>query len=119
MIAWLRALYSHIRRRRLQKQHDAIVQQYREFGTAFGDSLSYAYLGNRQICHRSKVYTYQEALDILDQLESAYAALGYRIISLDDWTDHGGYDKDIDRMWLCKRQSGEKPLYTKDLINKI
>lgn len=119
MIAWLKALCNHVRYRRHRKQHDAIVQEYREFGTALGDSLSYVYLGNNQICCKSRVYTYQEALDVLDQLETAYTALGYRVIPLDDWIDHGGYDKNIDRIWLCKRQSGEKPLYTKDLINKI
>jgi len=116
MIRWIKSLREALRAKKASKEHDAIVQRYREFGQDLGDSLSYAYLGNSQICSRNKVMSYRESIDQLDELEIAYAALGYRIIPLDDWIDHGGYGKSLERLWLVKRQAGEKPVFTKDML---
>lgn len=108
MISWIRNL-------RKRRRHDKVVNDYRQFATALGDGLSYAYLGDPQIRHGKKWYGVKDgsAFHKLDELEEAYASLGYRIIPLENWIDYGGWGVAIDDLWLVKREPDERPVFTK------
>ena len=54
-----------------------------------------------------------ELYHMLDEVEESYAALGYRIISLDDWADYAGWGVSIDDLWLVEREKNERPKFTK------
>ena len=117
MLGWINRLKAKIAARKAKKHHDKIISDYRSFATGFGDGLSYAYLGEPSVqAHNGKWLNLEECLDYLDQLEEAYAALGYRVLSIDDWIDHGGYNRSIDAVWLVKRAEDEKPVFTRDRI---
>ncbi len=118
MLTWIKQLLANLRARKAKKMHDATINEYRSFATAFGDGLSYGYLGDPEVQSGRKWLKIAECWDELDRLEVAYADLGYRILSVDDWIDHGGYGKDIERLWLVKRFPGERPVFTRDLMRK-
>jgi len=119
MLGFIRRLLTHMKQKREKRRHDAIVNEYRSFATGFGDALSYSYLGEPNVQAQSgKWLSEQECWDELDRLEVEYATLGYRIIDIDDWISHGGYGKNIDKLWLVERAIDERPVYTKDLMRK-
>lgn len=109
MIGFIRNLIAQYRAKISARKQAKMLQEYREFATAFGDAMSYAYLGEPGVGHRN----FKECLDHLDQLEEAYSLLGYRIVDFDRWIDYGGYGKSIDDVWLVKREPGERPQFTK------
>ncbi len=113
MISWLTRLVS--KRAREQYQHDQIVNEYREVATAIGDGRSGMGFGDCAIHVRRALVGIRdsELYHILDELEEAYANLGYRIISLQNWVDYGGWGVSIDHLWLVKRQKNERPRFTK------
>ena len=107
MISWLRRLRNKYR-------HDKTVVRYYEIGTAIGKALSLA-IAHPWVTVRGKEFSVYdpELYHLLDELEEAYASLGYRIIQLHDWIDHGGWGIDIGDLWLVEREDGERPQYTK------
>lgn len=114
----LKKIVDYFAKKKQKKHHDKIVGRYKEFSTIFGDALSYNYLGTIQFSFETKSFSEEEAFKELDLLEHAYAALGYRIIDISDWISYGGYGKDIDKLWLSKRDPGERPVFTKELIER-
>jgi gamma-glutamylcyclotransferase (GGCT)/AIG2-like uncharacterized protein YtfP len=102
MISWIR-----------KRRHDKIVEEYRHVASSIGYLASV--LGSDRILIRGKWFTIQdlELFHILDELEEAYAQLGYRIIPLDYWIDYAGWGVSIDDVWLQKRAQDERPVFTK------
>ena len=108
MISWLR-------NRSAKRKHDKVCRQYRDIATAIGDGLDALGLGDPWIRLRGKMMSIRdpEIYHILDEVEEAYASLGYRIIPLDHWIDYAGWGVSIDEFWLVKREEGERPQFTK------
>ena len=113
MISLIKRLLS--KEAREQHRHDKIVAEYRTVGCAIGDGISYAHMGSVEVDVRGKYYGIgdPEVYHILDELEVAYAELGYRIVPLDTWVDYAGWGVKIDHLWLVKRDEDERPQYTK------
>ena len=107
MISWLRRL-------RNKYKHDRTVRRYRELATSIGRALSMAIADPWVMWRGQELSVYDpELYHLLDEFEEAYASLGYRIIQLPDWIDHGGWGVDIEDLWLVAREEGERPQYTK------
>lgn len=119
MLGLIRRFLNHLAQKRAKRKHDALVNEYRHFATAFGDALSYGYLGEANIQVKSgRWLNEKECWNELDRLEVEYATLGYRIIDINDWIGYGGYGKNIKDLWLVKRESNERPVFTKELIER-
>ena len=114
MISWIKRQFS--KKAREQYNHDKIIGEYWEMAFGLGDGISYAGMGNVQVLVRGKWYSVNdcEVYHILDELEQAYAELGYRIVPLDSWVDYAGWSVKMDHLWLVKRDKDERPHYTKD-----
>jgi hypothetical protein len=67
--------------------NEEVIQRYVDTGTIFGDAVSYIYMG--------QCVGFAARLQAWEDAEVAYAALGYRTLSLDDFVDHGGYGKEL------------------------
>lgn len=108
MISWFLNLLS-------RRRHDRIVNEYRALATDIGGAISDMGLGDPWLRVKGTMISVRdpELYHILDVLEEAYATLGYRIIPLQDWVDHGGWGVDIEHLWLVKREEGERPQFTK------
>lgn len=81
---------------------EEIIAAYRLNGAIFGDAVSYIYMG--------ECVGFEELLAKWEACEVAYANLGFRTLSLDDFVDHGGYGKDIDSLLRVPRKVGEEPV---------
>lgn len=99
---------------RARRHHDRVIQKYGDFAASFGDGISYAYIGDPCIPYKGRMRCLKSCYHILDELEEAYALLGYRIVELDRWIERGGYGKSVDDVWLVMREEGERPRFTKD-----
>lgn len=112
MISWIYRLFS--KKARKQYHHDKIVAEYRRVASSIGDALSYAAYGDPKIKVDKRWYRVhdRELYHVLNELEVAYAELGYSIIPLDRWIDHSGWNVSIDDVWLIKRCKGERPQFT-------
>jgi hypothetical protein len=113
MISWVTSRFS--KRAREQYKHDQITQAYHDLAADIGGGISEMGLGDPWLRVKGKMMSIRdpELYHLLDELEVAYAELGYRIITIDDWVDFGGWGVSIDHLWLMKRDEGERPVYTK------
>jgi len=75
------------------------VQSYVMAGTQMGDAVSYIYMG--------ECVGFGELLDKWEAAERAYADLGYRTLSIDDFTSYGGYGLNIEKLFRVPRKEGE------------
>ena len=108
-------MFDFIRRIRSRRAAAKLLTEYRSFATAFGNACSYSYLGVPGVTLSSgKRLDYSQCIEYLDKLEEKYASLGYRIIPIDSWIGHGGYDQNIDHLFFVKRSNDEKPIFTKN-----
>tara|TARA_R110002126_G_C10490983_1_gene504804 strand:- start:45193 stop:45657 length:465 start_codon:yes stop_codon:yes gene_type:complete len=113
MISWIKRLLS--KKARNEYNHDKIVEEYRQVACGIGDAISYMHMGDAQTMIRGKWHSMKspEVYHILDELEVAYAELGYRIVPLDTWVDYAGWGGKMDDVWLVKRDKNERPHYTR------
>ena len=113
MISWIKSLVNKSARTRYK--HDRIVGEYREVAAKIGCAISDMGLGDSQMqVHRQWLGVRDpELYHILDELEEAYASLGYRIIPLQEWVDYGGWGVPLEHLWLVKRKEDERPQFTK------
>lgn len=113
MISWLTRLCSKPARK--QYKDYQITSTYRSLATAIGLGMSAMGLGDPHVKWGGRLISVHdpELYHLLDEWEEAYASLGYRIIPLQDWIDHGGWGVDIEHLWLVKRKEGERPQFTK------
>lgn len=112
MISWLTKRWKASRAR---KKHDKITAEYRQVACNIGDAISYMGMGDVWITLRGEDYSMRDAqvYHVLDELEEAYAGLGYRIVPLDNWIDYAGWGVKMDHLWLVKREEDERPVFTK------
>lgn len=82
---------------------EEIVMAYLLNGAMFGDAVSYIYMG--------ECIGFEDLLTKWETCEVAYANLGFRTLSLDDFVDHGGYGKDIEPLLRVPRKEGEAPVF--------
>lgn len=108
MISW-------IKKKLAQRKHDRVANEYYRAACAIGDAISYAHMGAVSTEVGGKRYELKdpELFHVLDELEVAYAELGYRVVPLDNWVDYAGWGVDIAPLWLVKREEGERPVFTK------
>ena len=113
MISWIKRQLSKTARDKYN--HDKITSEYRQAAISLGDGISYAHMGGVEVDIKGKYYNINdpEVYHILDELEVAYAGLGYRIVPLDTWVDYAGWGGKMDDVWLVKRDKDERPQYTK------
>jgi len=113
MISWIKRKFSKTARDKYN--HDKVVEEYRTVGCTIGDGISYAHMGSVEVDIRGKYYSISkpEVYHILDELEVAYAELGYRVVPLNTWVDYAGWGVKMDHLWLVKRDKDERPQYTK------
>jgi hypothetical protein len=83
--------------------HKKVKAKYRQAGADFGDAISYIYMG--------ECIGFVEMSQEWAKWERQYAALGYRTISLDRFTEYGGYGKPLDDVWEVKREDAEPPIF--------
>ena len=100
---------------REQYKHDKIVNEYRSVAANIGGALTETLLGEPWLDINGKsISLYDpELYHILDELEEAYASLGYRIILMGDWADYNGWGVALGDLWLAKREEGERPEFSK------
>ncbi len=83
--------------------NEEVVQAYVMAGGEIGSAVSYIYMG--------ECIGFDKLLDQWEKTEKAYAELGYRTLSIDDFTGFGGWGKDIEQLLRQPRKEGEKPVY--------
>ena len=107
-------ILSSIREWRRKKRESKIRKAYKEFCTALGDALSYLHLADTAFQVDGVLYGVRdpETYHKLRELEIAYAGLGYRIIPLSVWVDHGGWGVSLIGYWRIPREEGERPEFT-------
>lgn len=88
-----------------------VKTNYLKVGADFGDVISYIYMGE---CDG-----FARMMKKWEKWERQYAALGYRTISLDRFTDYGGYGRVLDDVWEVKREKGESPIFHAELFAKM
>ncbi len=84
-------------------KNDEKVQAYVMAGGEFGSAVSYIYLG--------ECVGFTELLEHWETTERAYAEMGFRTLSIDDFRGFGGYGIDIDPLLRVPRKKGEEPVY--------
>lgn len=94
---------------------DEKIQRYVDTGAIFGDAVSYIYMG--------QCVGFEARLQAWEEAEEAYAALGFRTLSLDDFVDYGGYGKELMGLKVA-RDEGEVPIfharfYRENFLNKV
>lgn len=88
--------------KRIQARRDEkVIEAYLTAGAQFGDVVSYLYMG--------ECVGFEELLAKWEVAERAYAALGYRTLSIDDFEQLGGWGKPVEL--YVARQEGEEPVY--------
>lgn len=110
MISWVTSLFD-----RKQRTCNEIINRYWFVANIIGGAL--ATLGREREVTLASGWCFDiedpELYHWLDELEVAYAELGYRIIPLQYWIDFAGWNVSLDHLWLMKRKEGERPLFTK------
>lgn len=81
---------------------EQVVARYVLAGAEFGDVVSMIYLG--------ECIGFEGILNAWEEAERDYAALGFRTCSLDDFIDHGAYDKELKGLNV-PRDIGEGAVY--------
>ena len=77
-----------------------VTKKYVRAGAIFGDAVSY-------LCHGQCV-GFEHRLDVWAKWEKEYSFRGFRTVSLDRFTDYGGYGKSIGDVLGQKREEGEE-----------
>jgi len=111
MISWVKNLFKS-----KKKKHDEIVGWYRSTASVIGGVLAMPFnRENTVIGLEGRPFRINdpELYHLLHEYEVAYAELGYRIISLQDWIDHGGWKVSMKHLLLVKRDKNERPVFTK------
>ena len=96
--------------------NEEIVTAYVNAGAEFGDVVSYIYMG--------ECIGFADLLAQWEKTEAAYAELGYRTLSIDDFVSFGGYGKSIDDLLKVPRKEGEKAVlhaayYRENFLGKV
>jgi len=106
---------------RVKRHHDRTIDLYREFATELGRCLSDIHLGDATSRMNFKSFGVRDSItfEMLDFLEEAYASLGYRIVPIECWVDHGGWGTNIDDVWLVEREEDERPIYTNMKVSDV
>ena len=109
------------RRKLKERKARKTIQRYRSLATVIGTALGDIHFGYSECNFENTTFSIRdpELYHLLDECEEAYASLGYRIIHLDDWTDHGGWGVSIDDKWLVRRSEGERPVFSKFTIDQL
>ena len=110
MISWVMNLFKS-----KKKKHDEAIGTYRLAASVIGSALASPFDRERILIGLDgKAFRLNdpELYHLLNEREVAYAGLGYRIISLQDWIDNGGWSVDIEPLWLVEREKGERPVFT-------
>ena len=79
-----------------------ILKRYKKAGLAFGDMVSYLYMG--------ECVGFPEALKRLKKWEAECARRGYRTISIDSFVESGGYGNPLEGLG-ARRAEGEDPIF--------
>jgi hypothetical protein len=79
------------------------VQAYVMAGGEFGSAVSMIYMG--------ECIGFDKLLDHWETTEKAYAEMGFRTLSVDDFTGFGGWGRDIEALLRVPRKEGEKPVF--------
>ena len=110
MISWVTSLF-----RRNRKSPSEITNRYWYIATQVGGAL--ATMGREREVTVAHGWCFDvedpELYHWLDEIEVLYAALGYRIIPLQDWIDYAGWGVSLDHLWKVKRDDMERPRFTK------
>ena len=103
-------------RRRRQKR---AIESYHDFALLLGQALSENHLGERWFYYSNKTWSTrdQETYHKLDELEEAYAKLGYRIVPLQSWIDFSGWEVPINHLLCQNRAPNERPQFSKVRLN--
>lgn len=80
-----------------------IKRKYAGSGAHFGEAVSYLYMG--------ECVEFESKLNRWADWEQEYAKRGYRTIPLDNFIELGGYDKNIDPLFMIKLDKKEKPIF--------
>ena len=91
--------------------HKKVKDAYRQTGGYFGDAISYGYMG--------ECIGFEGMMKKWAKWERRYAALGYRTISLDRFTNYGGRGLPLDDVWEVKREKGESPIFHAKLFAEM
>lgn len=82
-----------------------VVQRYVDAGSIFGDAVSFIYMG--------QCVGFEDRLKAWEEAEVAYAGLGYRTLSLDDFVDYGGYGKKLMGLKIARDEGEQVILHAK------
>ena len=82
---------------------DQKVEAYVMAGGEIGSAVSYIYMG--------ECIGFDKLLDSWEEAEKAYAALGFRTLSIDDFTSFGGWGKPIEDKLRVPRKAGEPVIF--------
>lgn len=84
-------------------RNDEVIEAYVMAGGEFGSAVSYIYMG--------ECVGFEDMLQKWEQAEKAYAEMGYKTLSVDDFTSFGGYGTDIEPLLRQPRKVGEEPVF--------
>jgi hypothetical protein len=101
-------LWSWLSTRSDSVRREAIVENYVRAGGQFGEALSYIAMG--------ECVGFDQMMRDWTALESAYAKLGYRTLSIDDFIEYAGYGKSISHLVRVERASGEPPVFHAEIF---
>lgn len=82
--------------------NEQVIEAYVAAGAQMGDAVSYIYMG--------ECIGFDKLLDQWEASEKAYSDLGFRTLSIDDFTSYGGYGRPIDHLLRVPRKNGEPPI---------
>ena len=82
--------------------NEEIVQAYVMAGGEFGSVVSMIYMG--------ECVGFEKLFEQWERTEEAYAGLGYRTLSIDDFVGFGGWGHSIDPLLRVPRKEGEEPV---------
>lgn len=82
---------------------DQKVEAYVMAGGEMGSAVSYIYMG--------ECIGFDKLLDQWEATERAYSELGFRTLSIDDFTSYGGYGKEVDHLLRVPRKQGEPVVF--------
>lgn len=84
----------------MARRQKKIVDEYRNAGSDFGNAVSYLYLG--------ECIDFREKFERWEAAEQAYAGLGFRTLSIDDFVQIGGYSNTLDEKFRVSRELSER-----------
>ena len=88
-----------------------LVKQYRGEVTAASWIEQFAETYTPAESVRTILDVIAELLDHWEKTEQAYAAMGFKTLSVDDFRSFGGYGIDIEPLLRVPRKAGEEPMF--------